>query len=47
MDKDIIFNKKLSKERFDALLTKFVTNKYSVKKKLVYNYKNYFYDVDL
>ena len=45
-DKDIIFNKKISKERFDELLSKFVTNKYSVKKKLVYNYKNYFYDVD-
>jgi hypothetical protein len=45
-DKEIIFNKKISKERFDILLSKFVTNKYSVKKKLVYNYKNYFYDLE-
>jgi hypothetical protein len=45
-DKEIIFNKKISKERFDSLLSKFVTNKYSVKRKIVYNYKNYFYDLD-
>ena len=45
-DTDIIFNKKISKERFDLLISKFVTNKYSVKNKIVYNYKNYFYDLD-
>ena len=45
-NKDIIFNKKISKERFDSLLSKFVTNKYSVKNKIVYNNKNYFNDVN-
>lgn len=45
-NKDIIFNKKISKEKFDALLSKFVTNKYSVKNKIIYNYKNYFYDLN-
>lgn len=46
-DNELIFNKKISKERFDALISKFVTNKYSVKKKIVYNYKNYFFDIDI
>ena len=41
-DKEVIFNKKISKEKFDNLISKFVSNKYSVKKMLVYNYKNYF-----
>jgi hypothetical protein len=45
-DKEVIFNKKISKEKFDNLISKFVSNKYSVKKMLVYNYKNYFYDVN-
>lgn len=45
-DKDIIFDKKISKERFDSLLFKFVTSKYSVKKEKIYNYKNYFYNVN-
>lgn len=44
-DKEIIFNKKISKEKFDSLISKFVTNKYSVENKIIYNYKNYFYDV--
>tara|TARA_Y100001970_G_scaffold218550_1_gene268031 strand:+ start:139 stop:648 length:510 start_codon:yes stop_codon:yes gene_type:complete len=42
---DIIFDKKLSKQRFDSLLSKFVTSDYSVNRKKVYNYKNYFYDI--
>ena len=45
-DKDLIFDKKISKEKFDSLLSKFVTSKYSVKKEKIYNYKNYFYNVN-
>jgi hypothetical protein len=44
-NEDIIFDKKLSKQRFDSLLAKFVTSDYSVHNKKIYNYKNYFYDM--
>ena len=39
---DIIFDKKISKSKFDLLLSRFVTSDYSVTKKNVYNYKNLF-----
>ncbi len=42
---DIIFDKKISKSKFDLLLSKFVTSDYSVNRKKVYNYKNNFYDL--
>ena len=44
---DIIFDKKISKSKFDSLLSKFVTSDYSVNVKKVYNNKNTFYDVNL
>lgn len=43
---DIIFDKKISKSKFDSLLSKFVTSDYSVNVKKVYNNKNTFYDVN-
>lgn len=45
-DKDLVFDKKISKSYFDMLLSKFVTNDYSVNKKKIYNIKNVFYDVE-
>ncbi len=43
---DIIFDKKISKSKFDSLLSKFVTSDYSCNVKKVYNNKNTFYDVN-
>ena len=43
---DIIFDKKISKDRFDVLLSRFVTSDYTVSKKKIYNFKNCFYDVN-
>ena len=42
---DIIFNKKISKEKFDFLLNKFIGTKYDSSEVLIYNYKNVFLDV--
>jgi len=43
---DKIFNKKLTKEKYDSLLSKFVQNKYKMHNKIIYRYKNYYYDVN-
>ena len=41
---NIIFNKKISKERFENIIRQFTTSKYTVNNKIVYNHKNTFYD---
>jgi hypothetical protein len=41
-NENVIFNKRISKEKFSELLSKFSSNKYKVYNRLLYNYNNKF-----
>jgi hypothetical protein len=44
---DIVFDKKISKNRFDSIINQFTSNKYTVNKKIIYNHKNSFCDINI